>query len=78
MSKKKIIWQFNGYDSLKIAKHQMNHLKEFFEREKIEILETGTENINEFVSISYVIAYEKFEKTIKNSLKPHFIVPTSN
>ena len=44
-----------------------------FEREKIEILDIGTKNINEFVSISFVIANEKFEETIKNSLKPHFI-----
>ena len=73
MAKKKFTWQFNGYDSLKIAEHQMNHLKEFFEREKIDILDIGTKNINEFVSISFVIADEKFEETIKNALKPHFI-----
>lgn len=51
----------------------MSHLKEFFEKEKIEILDIGTKNINEFVSISFVIADEKFEETIKNALKPHFI-----
>ena len=51
----------------------MNHLKEFFEREKIEILDIGTKNNNEFVSISFVIADEKFEEIIKNALKPHFI-----
>lgn len=73
MVKKKFTWQFNGYDSLKIAEHQMNHLEEFFEREKIEILDIGTKNINEFVSISFVIADEKFEETIKNSLKPHLV-----
>lgn len=73
MVKKKFTWQFNGYDSLKIAEHQMNHLKEFFEREKIEILDIGTKNINEFVSISFVIADEKFEESIKNSLKPHLV-----
>ena len=32
-----------------------------------------TKNINEFVSISFVIADEKFEETVKNVLKPHFI-----
>ena len=73
MVKKKFTWQFNGYDSLKIAEHQMSHLKEFFEREKIEILDIGNKNINEFVSISFVIADEKFEEIIKNALKPHFI-----
>ena len=67
------VYKRQGYDSLKIAEHQMNHLKEFFEREKIEILDIGTKNINEFASISFVIADEKFEETIKNSLKPHFI-----
>ena len=40
---------------------------------KIETFGITSKNINEFVSISFVIADEEFEDTIKNALKPHFI-----
>ena len=73
MVKKKFTWQFNGYDSLKIAEHQMNHLKEFFEREKIEILDIGTKNLNEFVSIWAYPA--KGNATINIKINLRFISP---
>ena len=42
----------------------MNHLKEFL-KEKIEILDIGTKNINEFVSISFAIADESRKKLLR-------------
>ncbi|MAU75821.1 MAG: hypothetical protein CL831_02980 [Crocinitomicaceae bacterium] len=75
-NKIKLIWKFSGPDADHIAKHHLVHLKEYIEKENIEIFTTGYERLNENIAISFVIISEGLLEKIKNDLKPHegFIV----
>ena len=77
MKKKiKLIWQFSGKDALKIADHHLVHLNEYILREKIDVIDKGTELINEFSSISFIIIDNSLVEKLRVALKPHkgFIV----
>jgi len=77
MKKKiKLIWQFNGIDSLKIADHHLIHLNEYILREDIDVIDRGTELINDFSSISFIIIENSLVEKLRVALKPHkgFIV----
>ena len=77
MKKKiKLIWQFNGMDALKIADHHLVHLNEYILREEIDIIDSGTELINDFSSISFIIIDNSIVEKLRVALKPHkgFIV----
>ena len=77
MKKKiKLIWQFSGMDPLKIADHHLVHINEYILREEIDIIDKGTELINEFSSISFIIIDNSLVEKLRVSLKPHkgFIV----
>ena len=72
----KLIWQFSGADALKIADHHLVHLNEYIFREEIDVIDKGTELINEFSSISFVIIENSLVEKLRMALKPHkgFIV----
>ena len=77
MKKKiKLVWQFNGMDALKIADHHLVHLNEYILKEGIDVLDKGTELINDFSSISYIIIDNSLVEKLRVALKPHqgFIV----
>ena len=77
MNKKvKLIWNFNGIDALKIADHHLVHLNEYISREEIDVIDRGTELINEFSSISFIIIDNSLVEKLRIALKPHkgFIV----
>ena len=77
MKKKiKLIWQFNGNDSQKIADHHLVHLNEYILREEIVVIDRGTELVNEFFSISFIIIDNSLVEKLRAALKPHkgFIV----
>jgi len=77
MKKKiKLIWQFNGMDALKIADHHLVHLNEYILREKIDVFDKGTELINDFSSISFIVIDNSLVEKLRVALKPHqgFIV----
>ena len=77
MEKKiKLIWQFNGNDALKIANHHLVHLNEYILREEIDVIDKGSELINEFSSISFIIIDNSLVENLRVALKPHkgFIV----
>ena len=76
IKKIKQIWQFNGKDALKIVDHHLVHLNEYILREEIDVIDKGTELINEFSSISFVIIDNSLVKKLRVALKPHkgFIV----
>ena len=77
MNKKvKLIWNFNGIDALKIADHHLVHLNEYISREEIDVIDSGTELINEFSSISFIIIDNSLVEKLRAALKPHkgFIV----
>ena len=67
----KLVWNFSGEGSLKTAKHHLIHLKEYSEREKVEILEFGTEKQNDFSAISFLIVKKDLVPQLRESLKPH-------
>ena len=77
MKKKiKLIWQFSGMDALKIADHHLVHLNEYILREEIDVIDKGTELINDFSSISFIIVDKSVVEKLSVALKPHkgFIV----
>tara|TARA_B100001093_G_scaffold76751_1_gene67683 strand:+ start:36817 stop:37053 length:237 start_codon:yes stop_codon:yes gene_type:complete len=72
MKKKiKLIWQFNGMDALKIADHHLVHLNEYILREEIDIIDSGTELINDFSAISFIIIDNSIVEKLRVALKPH-------
>ena len=75
-NKIKLIWQFNGMDALKIADHHLVHLNEYILREEIDIIDSGTELINDFSAISFIIIDNSIVEKLRVALKPHkgFIV----
>ena len=72
MKKKiKLIWQFSGIEALKIAEHHLVHLHEYMQTEDLVAIDKGTELINEFSAISFVIIYNSFVDKLRLDLKPH-------
>ena len=72
----KLIWQFSGMDALQIADHHLLHLNEYISKEEIVVVDKGTELINDFSSISFIIIDNYFVDKLRVDLKPHkaFIV----
>ena len=71
MRKLKLIWDFHGPDSYKIAQHHEKHLKEYILAEKVNILITGTEVLSDSHSIAFLVVNEDQMKPIRDALKPH-------
>ncbi|MGB0879244.1 MAG: hypothetical protein ACPGTO_01615 [Polaribacter sp.] len=72
MSKKiKLIWDFNGEDSLEIAKHHCIHLKEFAEKEKLNYHSIEATQVYEYKAIAFIVVDEIEMKIYRDALKPH-------
>lgn len=71
MRKLKLIWDFRGPAGKKTAEHHLIHLKEFIEREKLDISITGTEDLSDVHSLAYLVVDEADMKSIRDALKPH-------
>ncbi len=71
MRKLKLIWDFRGPDSLRIAEHHEVHLKEYIVSENLNIKITGVEQLSELHSIAYLAVNEDEMKPIRDALKPH-------
>jgi hypothetical protein len=71
MRKLKLIWDFRGPDSLRIAEHHEVHLKEFIACEKLDINIAGVEQLSELHSIAFLVVNESEMKPIRDALKPH-------
>ncbi len=69
--KLKLIWDFKGPDSLKIAEHHCIHLKEFSIIEKLHFYEIDFTIISEIHTIAFIIVDEINMKTYRDALKPH-------
>ena len=67
----KLIWDFRGPNSLKIAEHHAIHLKEYTQIEKLHFYEIETSNISEMYTIAYLIIDEIDMATCREKLKPH-------
>lgn len=69
--KLKLIWDFKGPDSLKIAEHHCIHLKEFALIEKLHFYEIDFTIISEIHTIAFILVDEIDMKTYRDALKPH-------
>ena len=67
----KFVWEFFGSDSEQLAKHHLNHLEEFFIKEKIIFSKIGATKESLNFSYSFVVLDSSFLEIIKSSLKPH-------
>ena len=69
--KVKLIWDFRGPDSLRVAQHHEIHLQDFIKGRKIKDREiTGTETVSGTHSIAYWVIMESEINTYKDILKP--------
>ena len=71
LEKIKLIWDFRGINSDKIANHHLKHLTDFFKIEKEILIDSGVQNLNQFHSTAFVIIMNKDLEKIKSILKPH-------
>lgn len=71
MRKLKLIWDFRGPDSYKIAEHHEIHLKDFIKTKTITVHKTGVETIHNMHSIAFMVVDEVDMKPIRDTLKPH-------
>jgi len=71
MAKKiKLIWDMHGPHAKGTAAHHVVHLKEYGDREKIQVLDSGVEDLSEMHSLAYMIVEEKDMITVRDALKP--------
>ena len=72
MSKKiKLLWDFRGPEAFKIAEHHCIHLREYAEKEKIQVKDIATKVISEMYCIALMIIEEKDMQNCREALKPH-------
>ena len=69
--KAKLVWSFSGEGALKTAEHHLVHLKQYSNREKVDVIEFGTERTTEFTAISFMIVKKELVNDLQKSLKPH-------
>ena len=70
MEKIKLIWDFRGPSSSQTAAHFKIHLLEFFASEKMLLIESGVESINEFHHYTYAVIDRQNLEGIKSAIKP--------
>jgi hypothetical protein len=72
LSKKiKLIWDFRGPHSHKIAEHHCIHLKEFAENKQLHFYKIAVSTINEMHTTAFITVDEIDMKTYRDALKPH-------
>ncbi|WP_411031649.1 hypothetical protein [Spongiimicrobium sp. 3-5] len=72
MGKKiKLIWDFRGPDSLKIAEHHEKHLKEYILMEGLDCNDTGFKSLSELHSIAFMTVDESYMISVRDALLPH-------
>ena len=67
----KLIWDFRGPVSSKIAEHHEIHLKQYIVSEKLDVNHTGVEIYNEMHAIAYMVVSEAMMIPVRDALKPH-------
>jgi hypothetical protein len=67
----KLIWDFRGQDGHQTALHHEIHLKQFAEKENIEVVETGVDKENSLFSSAFIIVKEPQMKIVRDALIPH-------
>ena len=69
--KAKLVWNFSGEGAFKTAQHHLFHLKEYSRREKVEVVEFGTQQQTEFTACAFMIVAKALVNDLRKSLKPH-------
>ena len=67
----KLIWDFKGPTSAKIAEHHQIHLKEFIAIEKVSLDITGFEILSDMHAIAWMVVSQDKMIPIRDALKPH-------
>ncbi|MBT8385633.1 MAG: hypothetical protein KJO83_07960 [Bacteroidia bacterium] len=67
----KLLWDFRGPDSFKIAEHHCIHLKEFSETENLGFYEVNTMQLNVHHSTAFIVVDEKDMLRYRDALRPH-------
>lgn len=72
MSRKiKLIWDFRGTVAAKTAEHHEVHLKEFIQKEKLDLDITGFKIIDEMYALAFMVVNEEDMIIVRDALKPH-------
>lgn len=71
MERIKLIWDFYGPNSEKIAQHHAIHLGEYAETESLPNSFPGNEKISESHYIAYLIVEKKLMNELRAILKPN-------
>lgn len=67
----KLIWDFRGEASKKIAEHHAIHLQEYVTIEKINDAIINIEQISNMHCIAYLVVNESLVNVLREKLKPH-------
>ncbi|MDC1259101.1 hypothetical protein N8091_00010 [Flavobacteriaceae bacterium] len=70
MEKIKLIWDFRGPVGAQTAAHFKIHVLEFFATEKLLLLDSGVESVNEMHHFAYAVIDKQNLEVIKAALKP--------
>ena len=71
MRRLKLIWDFRGPDSKKIAEHHEIHLKDYIKNKKPDFDISGVEKISDVHSITFMAVHESEMRVVRDDLKPH-------
>ncbi len=71
MRKIKLIWDFRGPESAKIAEHHEKHLKEYIVIEKLPLNITGFDVHNEMHATAWMVVTDDFMIPVRDALRPH-------
>lgn len=67
----KLVWDFRGPESLKIAEHHCVHLNEFAINEALAFHEIDAVEISDYYSTAFIVVNEKDMLAFRDALKPH-------
>ncbi|MDE0600073.1 hypothetical protein ACFO5T_13100 [Dokdonia genika] len=71
MERLKLIWDFRGPDSEKIALHHEIHLKEYASAKGLNAPLTGVESQSGDFALAYLVVDKDAMKPVRDDLKPH-------
>jgi len=71
MQRLKLIWDFRGPVAEQTALHHEKHLKEYAAAEGLSDPITGTETLQEFHHLAFLVVNKDEMKPVRDALKPH-------
>ncbi|AWH85153.1 hypothetical protein HYN59_08465 [Flavobacterium album] len=71
MRKIKLIWDFRGPESAKIAEHHEKHLKEYIAIEQLPVDITGFDVLNDMYAIAWMVVTDDYMIAVRDALRPH-------